>query len=139
MRLRRLWLGVLTALCLFAACTPAQEDAYLLLTETRNATEAPPVWPHPDLFAEAQRRAQRLADTQVWAHTVDLTQGIPPGWSLTGENIGRGGDIEAIHQAFIESPDHYANMVNPRWDFAGVGVVYQDGTYYVVHVFADYD
>jgi len=47
---------------------------------------------------------------------------IDPGWHHGGENIGVGGDVEALQGAFVESSGHYANIVGP-YDRVGVGVI----------------
>jgi Cysteine-rich secretory protein family len=58
-------------------------------------------------------------------HRPDLANAlssIDTGWHHGGENIGVGGDVEALQGAFVESSGHYANIVGP-YDRVGVGVV----------------
>jgi hypothetical protein len=58
-------------------------------------------------------------------HRPDLgpaLSSIDPGWHHGGENIGVGGDVEALQGAFVESSGHYANIVGP-YDRVGIGVV----------------
>jgi len=56
---------------------------------------------------------------------------------LLGENVGRGGNIETLHQAFMDSPGHRDNLLNPVYDLVGIGVVWSEGIPYVVEVFMD--
>lgn len=46
-------------------------------------------------------------------------------WSLLGENVGVGScsNLPALWYAFMTSPGHRANILDPRWQYAGVGVV----------------
>jgi hypothetical protein len=58
-------------------------------------------------------------------HRPDLgpaLSSVDPNWRHGGENIGVGGDVEALQGAFVESSGHYANIVGP-YDRVGLGVV----------------
>src|SRR5205823_15045705 len=49
-----------------------------------------------------------------------------------GENVGTGGSVEAIQNAFIASHDHYVNLANGAYNFVGIGVVHgSNGAIYV--------
>jgi uncharacterized protein YkwD len=53
--------------------------------------------------------------------------GYPPSYDILGENIAAGQvGIDAVMTAWINSPDHCANIMNPR--FADVGLVCVPGT-----------
>ena len=43
------------------------------------------------------------------------------GWSVLGENVGKGPSVSVLHQAFMESPSHKANILGD-FDRVGVGV-----------------
>jgi len=46
-------------------------------------------------------------------------------------------DAEFIHQGFMESPEHRDNILNPKYETAGIGVVYSgDREYFVTQDFA---
>ena len=67
-----------------------------------------------------------------------LSQGINgrvPSWSLLGENVGVGGDLQSLWNAFMNSPGHRANVLDPRWNFAGIGVIRSGHRYYVTMEF----
>jgi uncharacterized protein YkwD len=58
---------------------------------------------------------------------------------MLGENVGSGPSVEAIQAAFMNSPGHRANILNPEFNWAGAGVaVAGNGTVYVVQVFGKY-
>ena len=57
-------------------------------------------------------------------------------WTKLGENVGVGYDVDGLMQAFINSPAHYANLVDPAWTHVGVGVtIGGDGRMYTTHNF----
>jgi len=58
-------------------------------------------------------------------HRPDLAHGldaIEPNWQGGAENIGVGGDVLSLHNAFVSSPGHFSNMVG-NYNRVGVGVV----------------
>ncbi|MGH2703523.1 MAG: CAP domain-containing protein [Actinomycetota bacterium] len=40
-------------------------------------------------------------------------------WQALGENVGVGGDVEALHRAFMDSPGHRTNFLG---DYERVGI-----------------
>jgi hypothetical protein len=72
-------------------------------------------------------------------HRPDLgpaLSSIDPNWHHGGENIGVGGDVEALQGAFVESSGHYANIVGP-YDRVGIGVVATSDRIWVTLDFMD--
>lgn len=63
----------------------------------------------------------------------------PKGWTWSGENVGRipdGGSLEALHQAFMNSPSHRENALNLYYNAVGVGVSYDaNGMLYITFEF----
>lgn len=58
------------------------------------------------------------------------------GWSALGENVGRGGTVASLHQAFMNSSGHRANILDTRWNYVGIGADYgSNGSLYVTVVF----
>ncbi len=47
---------------------------------------------------------------------------IEAAWRSAGENIGTGGDVPGLHNAFVASPGHYANIIG-NYNRVGVGVI----------------
>jgi uncharacterized protein YkwD len=90
---------------------------------------------------KAQRWAEHLRACQCIEHRA-APFGTPPGWCAAGENVGRsgnGGTLASVHDAFMHSSGHRANILNTRWTDLGVGVAKdRHGEYFVVHAFADF-
>jgi len=69
-------------------------------------------------------------------HNPSLTTLAPSNWLNLGENVGVGPTCEALVQAFMNSPEHRANILDPAFSTVGVGVVdTADGTIYVTEDF----
>jgi len=60
-------------------------------------------------------------------------------WQKLGENVGVGPSVDSLTAAFIASPAHYRNLVDPSWDSMGVGVTIVNGTIYVAEEFMQGD
>lgn len=73
-------------------------------------------------------------------HTVFAEFGFP--MRAGAENIGwRSGpsstDLEAFNKAFMESPGHRKNMLNPEYSSVGLGFSNDGDKFYVAELFAD--
>ena len=78
---------------------------------------------------------QMVAAGQI-SHNPNLASQVSGGWTKLGENVGVGYDVEGLMQAFINSPAHYANLVDPVWTHLGVGVTMAgDGRMFTTHNF----
>lgn len=87
------------------------------------------------LDALATDWARHLAAIGGLQHASDLSIGVSRSWSKLGENVGTGPDTGTIFDAFVASPSHYRNLVDPSFTHVGVGVVWSGGTQYTVHRF----
>jgi uncharacterized protein YkwD len=56
-------------------------------------------------------------------------------WSRIGENVGYDRTVWRMHRAFMHSPGHRANILNPAFRQAGIGIVKIDGVLWVTEVF----
>lgn len=90
------------------------------------------------LVTVARRHSQRMADSGTIFHNSNLANEAPPGWRSLGENVGTGPTCEAIHNAFMNSAAHKTNILDPDFNFVGVGVVITSGgQIYVTEVFME--
>lgn len=87
---------------------------------------------------------QMDADDQLH-HNPSYSQQYTGEWQSMGENVGYmtwpGGStavmVEQLHQAFLDSPGHYANIMGPSYNQAGIGVVLAGDTLWVTVNFLD--
>lgn len=129
---------LLVCLLAIAGCTPEQTASYDRVNRIRTEHELPTLLPSPHAMAKAQAWAEHLATAGRLEHS-ELWDGMPEGGRAIGENVGMGHDLDAIYAAFLASPKHRTNLLDPRWNWVGTGVATAaDGTMYVVQVFATY-
>jgi hypothetical protein len=74
------------------------------------------------LTGKARAWAQTMADQNTIWHSV-LSDGVASDWQKLGENVGMGGSVGSLEIAFVNSPHHYENLVDPQFTTIGVGVV----------------
>ncbi|HTY72623.1 MAG TPA: CAP domain-containing protein [Actinomycetes bacterium] len=89
-----------------------------------------------DLASIAQRQAQRMADKGQLFHNPNLASEVK-NWQKVGENVGYGPDVQSIHNAFMHSPPHRANILDSDFTQIGVGVVVKNGVVWVSEVFRE--
>ncbi len=128
----------LIAILVMSSCSPEQQTTLDLINETRTDAGLPAVQAHLALMNKAQAWAELLASENGLRHS-NLPDGVTGNWQRIGENVGRGPSIAAIHEAYLASSGHRANILDPTFNFAGTGyAVAADGTVYTVQVFARY-
>ena len=129
-------LALLVAALLFvAACNPVMQqlDAVARVNETRAALGRPPLRVTQELTVKAQQVADHLAAIGRLEHSADLSSGIVGPYELIGENEGFGASVEQIHTMLLQSPGHFAIMIDPRYTEIGIGIaIAADGTVYEV-------
>jgi hypothetical protein len=86
-----------------------------------------------DLQSLAQQRADEMARSGRLAHTSNLG-GKVSGWQRVGENVGRGPKLQDIETAFMNSPSHRENILDPDFTQLGVGVTFDGKEYLYVAV-----
>ncbi|MDQ3145662.1 MAG: CAP domain-containing protein, partial [Actinomycetota bacterium] len=79
------------------------------------------------LTGVARAWASHMADVGSISHNPSLSSQVTSNWRKLGENVGTGGDVDSLHQAFVNSPGHYANLVDPAFTHFGIGVVERNG------------
>jgi uncharacterized protein YkwD len=56
-------------------------------------------------------------------------------WSIGGENVGVGGSLDTLEEAFMASKLHRQNILRPAFQRAAVGVVRDGDRYWVTVIF----
>lgn len=87
-----------------------------------------------ELTEVAREHSRRMAAADDLHHNPALGDDVG-GWVKVGENVGRGGTVEAIHAALMDSPSHRRNILDGDWTQIGIGVVVDDGTVWVTQLF----
>lgn len=131
-----LLLALVPARSALAADAGAEAQFVSLVNQERAARGLPSLQVASDLVAVARRHSVRMADGSNLHHNPNLA-GEVSGWQKVGENVGRGPSVSPIHAAFMDSPGHRANILDPEWVEVGIGVEVRDGTVWVTQVFRE--
>ena len=86
----------------------------------------------------AKGHSQAMADRGYLFHsTGDQLRAALDGydWELGGENIGVGGSLEGLEEAFMASPPHRENLLRRVYEHAAFGIVRQDGRTWITVIF----
>jgi len=113
----------------------AEATLWQLLNGARVNNGVQPLTQHATLVSLARWRSKDMVDRDYFSHTILGTSwqvyhwydsnGLS--WSSGGENIGyNNGYSDAdspvkIHEGFMNSPGHRANVLNANWSHGGVG------------------
>lgn len=114
----------------------------LINQERQKEGKVPYLMSH-ELMRSAEEKAVDMVEKNYFAHTsptgetpFDLMRRVGVQFSAAGENIARGGNIESLHQALMNSSGHRANILSSTYTHVGIGVVEQNGTLWVAQHFA---
>jgi uncharacterized protein YkwD len=109
-----------------SSCESAESDRLAVIDAvnwTRAQNGLPRLTEHVTLDLKADAWAARLRDECNIRHSR-LSDGAPPEWRKLGENVGRGGRIEQVHTAYLNSPGHRANILDRSFTSMGAGAVW---------------
>lgn len=114
------------------------EAAYVASINAVRADEGlQPLVVDPNMTAAARDWAIWMVEHRSLQHAEEIATGAPTDWMKVGENVGRGPAVPAVWDAFLASPAHKANVLDPVYSLVGVGVAWtDDGRHYTTHRFA---
>ena len=119
-----------------ASANPSDEDAFVAkLNELRESRGLGRLAVDARLTDVARAWSGSMAALGVMSHNPLLSVQAPSGWRSLGENVGYGPGVTSLHDALVASPKHFANMVDPRFNTVGIGVVWAGRTLWVTQVF----
>lgn len=155
---RGLWVALLLGVgaAVFAAScawmrTYAQNDThelarriFLLTNGDRAVSGLQTLHWNAELAEAAQDHAARMADTKSLSHEYPGEGNVAQRAAQAGahfeaiaENIATGYSGDQIENEWMHSTAHRTNILDPRMNAIGVGVVVRDGTLYAVEDFAE--
>ncbi|NHZ70897.1 MAG: hypothetical protein GWP18_04580 [Proteobacteria bacterium] len=123
-----LTLAVAVTVFLGAFASPAFAGAEGQFVSKINAARAAsgkaPLEVYWDLTDDARAQSAAMAAKGSIYHNPGLS-GVTSGWEKLGENVGVGFDVNMLHQAFMDSAGHRANILGD-FNYIGVGVKIDD-------------
>lgn len=105
-----------------------------MLNDERSAAGLNRLVPYDDLVDDAVIHTAAMIKRGDIYHSSDLTN-FTTGWQSIGENVGYGPNVTKLHNAFMTSPTHRANIMG---DYDRVGVASEvdpNGRIYVTVLF----
>jgi uncharacterized protein YkwD len=150
MRIRHRIAALITLLTLISASAPGQQktsDAERQLfnaaNQERKAHGLPSLKPDEALANAARAHAQRMAEQGTISHQLPgepnlLSRAKAGGahFSWISENVDEGQNATTIHQSFMRSPQHRANILDSDMDSVGIGVAERNGQVFAVEDFS---
>ena len=90
----------------------------------------------PELSRAARLHSREMVKLDKLYHTPSpkLSKRVT-NWTVLGENVGVGGDVQSLHDAFMASPAHADNVLYDSFRHMGVGTVKADGKLWVTVIF----
>ena len=143
--MRKLVFGLILAfgLSIFPAAgahadTVSDEASFVAkINDLRAGLGVPALQVDAGLVAKARGWAAGMAAAgKIWHST--LSDGITADWEKLGENVGMGGSVDGLHAAFVASPHHYENLVDPAFGYVGIGIAMNGDTIYVAEEFMEF-
>jgi uncharacterized protein YkwD len=90
----------------------------------------------PELSRAARLHSREMVKQDKLYHTPsDKLSKRVTNWTVLGENVGVGGDVQSLHDAFMASPAHADNVLFDSFRHMGVGTVKADGKLWVTVIF----
>ena len=57
--------------------------------------------------------SQQMANAGTISHNPNFPNQVTSDWQMLGENVGQGYSVQSLFDAFVASPHHYENLVEP--------------------------
>lgn len=119
-----------------AGAQAAEEEAFLRsLNETRTELGLSELTLNTELTDLSRVWAEEMAEEGEIFHANPISANMTSDWLKLGENVGVGPEVDTLMDAFIDSPTHYQNIVDPEFTHVGVGVVWDGDLMFTTHRF----
>ncbi len=122
-----------------AAPNPQEQQLFNLVNSERVSRGLAPLQLDAQLIYLARLKSQEMIDLNYFAHASptygssgEMLKNAGVKFSLAAENIGVGGSIKAIFDAFMNSSGHRNKIVDSRYSRTGIGIIYQPGRGYLI-------
>ena len=90
----------------------------------------------PELSRAARLHTREMVKQDKLYHTPsDKLSKRVTNWTVLGENVGVGGDVESLHDAFMASPAHADNILYDSFKHVGIGVLKDGDRMWVTVIF----
>lgn len=122
----------------------AEQQILHLVNQARTQQGLQPLQMEPGLVTAARLHSRRMAQANALSHRFsrepDLMARLAPGglhFDLTGENVAVNNSALGAHEGLMRSPPHRENILNPRFNAIGIGVLRANGVLWVTQDFVE--
>jgi len=108
------------------------------INAARVANGAPALVRDSNLVSYARIHSEAMYDNGGVYHSSagDLDPYLPDDWLKWGENVGFGYECPGLFDAFMASQSHRENLLDPDFQYAGIGVYFDEtGAIWTTHIF----
>jgi hypothetical protein len=127
---------VVSAAPTHAADAGAEADFVARINSIRRSEGVAPLAVYGELTGIARDWTDHMAANGGVSHNGNYSRQVSADWRKLGENVGMGESVDSVMNSFTSSSVHYRNMVDPAYNYIGVGVSYgADGQLYTTHDF----
>lgn len=120
-----------------------EQQLFALANQSRKQAGAPLLVLDPGLSRAARIHAEAMVAAQQLSHQFDGEPSLSTRLAdishlhldQEGENVALDSDAQHGHEHLMLSPPHRANLLNPAYNVAGLGVVRSGDQLYIVQVF----
>jgi uncharacterized protein YkwD len=118
-----------------ATWTP-RADMLRWMNTARSNHGAVPLYRRSGLREMADDHSRQMANAGRIFHTASLSTKLRSvSWNVAGENVGAGGSMRALFDAFMKSQVHRENILGRSYRRVGIGVYAKDGFLWVTLIF----
>jgi hypothetical protein len=121
----------------------AEQILWQLANRERAAQGRGPLQWSATLAGAAREHALRMAQQNTLSHQlpgepglVERASGAGARFSTLAENVAEGPSAEGIHEQWMHSPPHRANLLDAQLDSIGIAVTDRNGTLFAVEDFS---
>jgi len=119
-----------------AADSSAEAQFVAQINSIRSSHGLAPLAVYGELHSVARSWTDQMVANGGISHNPNLAGDVSANWTKLGENVGEGSSVSSLMQAFVASPAHYKNIVDPAYNYIGVGVSYDaNGRMFTTHDF----
>jgi uncharacterized protein YkwD len=128
--------GLLVPASPAGAGTPSQDELSFLqkINYERVGRGLAPLVSDTELAPTSRVWSQHMANANSLSHDPNLVatvRNIEPAWRGVAENVGYGYSVSSLHDAFMGSSGHRANLLSSKYNRVGVGVVHSGSRIWV--------
>lgn len=123
--------------------TAAEARLVVLINQARSAGGVPPLTVDQRLTQAARKHTELMVQQSALSHQFPGEPPLPTRFANEdlpsdheGENVDFSPDAASAHQALMDSPPHRQNILDPKYNAVGVGVVRSGDNIFVTEDFA---